>query len=117
MPAVPELLEVGGEKGQFPFLSAGYFLTMMIIALWHGLTWGFVAFGLLHGAALIALQTKRKYLDPQGWIKNSALRHVSSPPRPIAAFVTYSFFAATTTLWFHAVRNSSEIFARMLGWP
>src|SRR5216683_1476219 len=45
---------------QFVFIAFIYILTMVIIALWHGLTVGFLVFGVLQGLALVIAQVMRK---------------------------------------------------------
>ena len=95
-------------------MMAGYFSTMMIIALWHQLTWGFVMFGMMHGAALVALQLKRKHIDselnPGSWTAA-----ISMPPLPVAIGLTYVFFSISTTLWYFSPSVSWRIFLRMVG--
>ena len=50
---------------------AAIMITMGLGGLWHGAGWGFVIWGLLHGAALIVERLWRRYLPPMpgliGW--------------------------------------------------
>jgi alginate O-acetyltransferase complex protein AlgI len=95
-------------------MMAGYFLTMLIIALWHQITWGFLLFGLMHGAGLVALQLKRKHLDPT-LTDGSWQAAISTPPLPVAVAITYVFFAISTMLWFFSPAVSWRILSRLVG--
>jgi D-alanyl-lipoteichoic acid acyltransferase DltB (MBOAT superfamily) len=87
-----------------------YVATMLLIALWHGTTWGFLVFGLLHAAVLVAIQLKRRYIGNL------------LPGRPIVAAwggraVTYVYVSLTVTLWYYGVAGSLAIFGRIVGLP
>ena len=43
---------LGGSRRRQPRVLLNLFLTMVVCGLWHGATWGFIAWGALHGAAL-----------------------------------------------------------------
>jgi alginate O-acetyltransferase complex protein AlgI len=92
----------------FPIFLGLYVLTMLLIALWHGTTWGFLVFGLLHAAVLVAIQLKRRYLG------------TLLPGQPLLAawgarVSTYVYVSLTVTLWYYGVAGSLAIFSRMLG--
>jgi alginate O-acetyltransferase complex protein AlgI len=46
-------ISLGGNRGTKLFTYRNLFLTMLLGGLWHGASWVFVAWGALHGAALI----------------------------------------------------------------
>jgi alginate O-acetyltransferase complex protein AlgI len=46
-------IPLGGNRGSLLFTYRNLMLTMLLGGLWHGAAWGFVAWGALHGAALI----------------------------------------------------------------
>ncbi len=95
-------------------MMTGYFLTMMIIALWHQITWGFFLFGLMHGAGLVALQLKRKHLDPK-LTDGSWAAMISRPSFPTSVIITYLFFCISTMLWFFSPTVTWSILLRTLG--
>ncbi|MCE9548255.1 MAG: hypothetical protein K8T25_22510 [Planctomycetia bacterium] len=104
-------------KPRWHFLSsmAIYFLTMMLIALWHGVTWGFFVFGLLHGTALVGYQIYRRSVAPRlspgvrTFINTSALATWS------ARAATYCFLAITMLFWKMGVTQSWHILQRLVG--
>jgi alginate O-acetyltransferase complex protein AlgI len=49
------------------------FITFLIIGLWHGANWTFVAFGALHGIYLIINYSWQGIKKSQGWKPNGAL--------------------------------------------
>ncbi|HUT25823.1 MAG TPA: MBOAT family O-acyltransferase, partial [Sumerlaeia bacterium] len=49
------------RRGQFSCVTLAYFFTMLLIALWHGTTWGFLLFGVCHGLALVLSQVLKTY--------------------------------------------------------
>jgi alginate O-acetyltransferase complex protein AlgI len=72
-------------------------LTMLLGGLWHGASWTFVAWGALHGAALVATRLYQR-------IRHSRLPPFPSPPRPswqrsllhaLAVGATFHFVAFT----------------------
>ena len=46
-------IPLGGSRGGAIFTSRNLFLTMLLGGIWHGAAWTFVAWGALHGAALV----------------------------------------------------------------
>jgi D-alanyl-lipoteichoic acid acyltransferase DltB (MBOAT superfamily) len=80
-------------------IAAGSFATMLLIGLWHGVSWNFVVFGLLHGVgvtwvSLFARNAGRRLLPPAlpRWWRQSRAGYACS------VAVTVSFFAATALL-------------------
>ncbi|UBM26571.1 MBOAT family protein [Pseudomonas sp. p1(2021b)] len=66
----------GNRKGEFrTYLNL--FLTFLIGGIWHGASWMFVAWGALHGAALVIHRAWSKF----GF----------KIPKPIAWFITFNF--------------------------
>lgn len=104
------------RKLHFPLFVFVYFLTMVLVALWHGTTWGFLVFGLFHGLALVAYQIKQK------WGRKSRTRH---QPEPTVAFQlstlcarvgTYAFVSISLMLWMGSERDWATMFGRMVGY-
>jgi alginate O-acetyltransferase complex protein AlgI len=47
-------IPLGGNRGSFAFQARNILITMLLGGLWHGASWTFVVWGLLHGLGLIA---------------------------------------------------------------
>jgi alginate O-acetyltransferase complex protein AlgI len=76
-----------------------YFFSMVLIALWHGTTAGFLLFGVLHGLALVAFQLKkarRKQLERIVWLKRPAVRATLTLG---SAAATYVFVSLSLVPW------------------
>lgn len=77
-------------------------VAMTIAGLWHGASWTFITFGLLHGLALVTnnlwRKTKRHFPAPLGWL------------------LTFSFVVLTLVLFRAGTLTSARnMFASMLG--
>jgi alginate O-acetyltransferase complex protein AlgI len=92
-----------------------YCFSMLLVALWHGTTIGFLVFGLVHAAALLVFQIHknatragaRRSGDQYGW-KNGAIARLS-------ALSTYMFVSLSLTLWIVADMGSLNVFKKMFG--
>jgi membrane protein involved in D-alanine export len=66
--------------------SLGYLLNMLIMGCWHGLTWYYILYGLMHGLGLIIndwwLRLKKKHLQ---WLPHNKLTE------GVAIFITFNF--------------------------
>ncbi len=102
-------------RWQFALVLGLYLLTMLLIALWHGTTWGFLMFGLAHGLALVLVQCARRYLLP--WLGPAAQRfwQHSWLSALAARAATYSFIALSMVLWSFGVSKALVIYKTMLG--
>ncbi len=86
-----------------------YFFTMVLMGLWHAPTAGFLAFGILHGAALVAVQVWHRWQD----------RHWQKPTREAwrrsrlaslgGAALTYLVVAASMVFWTQGVTRTWEL--------
>ena len=94
---------------QFALISAVYFLSMILIALWHGVTWGFLAFGTVHGGALVASQLVRKYVG----VKKGPV--ATGPSIYLRRFLVYAFVSTTLILWLKSYSEWGAIYGKMLG--
>ena len=88
------------------------FLTMLIIALWHGTTWGFFVFGLLHGTAIIIAQMQKKYVDFLS-VKFPAYIWIISGYR--ACILNFIFISLTMLCWYFSPAESLDIVLRLMG--
>jgi len=96
-------------RWQFPLVMGIYFLTMLLIALWHELTWGFLVFGCLHGVALIWLQVARRFLWPRLADPVRGLLVHSVPARGVSWAVTYLFVSVTMLFWVMGVSRACGV--------
>ena len=59
-------IPLGGNRGSRLFTYRNLMLTMLIGGLWHGAGWTFVAWGAIHGSALVA---ERWWRDRPGYVE------------------------------------------------
>ena len=59
-------IPLGGNRGGRLFTYRNLMLTMLIGGLWHGAGWTFVAWGAIHGTALVA---ERRWHDRPGYVE------------------------------------------------
>lgn len=97
---------LGGFRRNRQYLAT--FATMMVIALWHNLSWAIVVFGLLHSAVLIGLRYAESRRTPEA--RGPAI------PRPLATVITFTFVASTVPLVSVAEINVWEYFRHVLFW-
>jgi D-alanyl-lipoteichoic acid acyltransferase DltB (MBOAT superfamily) len=91
----------GGRTKIMPYVNL--VITMVLGGLWHGITWTFAIWGLLHGTALAAT---RAWWAWRGRPKQ--------PVNPLAVFATYQF-VCLTWIFFRAgsVGNALDILGRI----
>ena len=102
-------IPLGGNRGSLAFTYRNLMLTMLLGGLWHGAAWGFVVWGALHGAALVA---HREWVRRRGGGKQKPGREVSpvvkdiqtrNPqswlPAPGEALATVSTFYFVCLCW------------------
>jgi alginate O-acetyltransferase complex protein AlgI len=81
---------LGGSRGSPARTAINLILTMLVCGLWHGATWGFVLWGLMHGLALAAHRVWRQRVPPLSGV----LAHAGG----VVATVT---FCALARIFFH----------------
>ncbi len=96
-----------GRSSQFLLITIVYFFSMILIALWHGLSWGFVTFGAVHGAALVVHQMLPK--------RAAALGPQTPVVLGVKRFLVYAFVSISLVLWLKTYSEWSAIFLKMLG--
>jgi hypothetical protein len=69
-------IPLGGSRGGAAFTARNLMLTMLLGGLWHGAGWNFVAWGCLHGVALVAHRAFARRAPPRG---RSLLRGLGVP--------------------------------------
>lgn len=110
------LMRSGGRK--YPLwlvVLTGQLSTMLLIGLWHGITWNFAAWGLWHGIGLFihsrwteATRARLAGLDPQAWMQR-ALR--------TAGILLTFHYVTLGWVWFAlpSVELSGKVFLKLLG--
>jgi alginate O-acetyltransferase complex protein AlgI len=93
---------------QFGLITIVYFFSMILIGLWHGMTWGFVAFGSVHGGALVASQFMKKGRKPA-----QALTAWWSAP--LKRFGVYAFVSTSLILWLKSASEWGRIYGKLIG--
>jgi D-alanyl-lipoteichoic acid acyltransferase DltB (MBOAT superfamily) len=91
-----------GNRGKvMPYLNL--VITMVLGGLWHGLSWTFAVWGLLHGAALAVVR----------W-RQARRGRTRVQPGPLAVFGTFQF-VCLTWVFFRAssLQNAWEVLARI----
>jgi alginate O-acetyltransferase complex protein AlgI len=100
---------------QFPLILAAYLLTMLLIALWHATTWGFLVFGLMHGTALISLLLWRRFGLPRldrtslQWLETSTISLT------LSRIATFVFVSVSMLFWIGGVRRALEMIRVLVG--
>jgi D-alanyl-lipoteichoic acid acyltransferase DltB (MBOAT superfamily) len=80
---------VGSRARQTAALYGGLLVTMLLGGLWHGATWTFVFWGLLHGLGLIAVRVWQASRN-----RFKALRHLLEQPA-LGVLLTFHFVCLT----------------------
>src|SRR3984957_2739300 len=96
----------------FFVMNATYFLTMMLIALRHGTSWSYAIYGMIHGVALIFIQTKKKYFNKIE-VNSPFLRLVEN--NYVSWSINFVFISLTMVIWSFNPQDSSHIFLRLMG--
>ena len=69
-------IPLGGNRGGRLFTYRNLMLTMLIGGLWHGAGWTFVAWGAIHGTALVA---ERWWRDRPGYVERPSTALAAAP--------------------------------------
>ena len=91
----------------YPLIVLNYFFCMMLIALWHGTTWGFFVFGLLHGAALVAVLLLKRLVYPRTTFLDSWRE--SAPAVYLSRAATYCYISLTMVFWYMGPAKACKI--------
>jgi alginate O-acetyltransferase complex protein AlgI len=91
----------------WPLIVSTYCMLMILIALWHGTAQGYLVFGLLHGAVLVAIQLLQRFGPKRA--KPTVLQRYAW----MAA--TYVFVSISLVLWMAVGGKWATYFKAMLG--
>lgn len=104
------------ERTAFFATTGIYFFTMMLIALWHSTTLGFVAFGVLHGCVLVSIQLRVRYLPDGTAIDRIILTRLGTGALQwTKRGVTYVFMSLSMFFWIYGVSGTFDVLSRMFG--
>jgi len=104
------------RTSQFALITGIYFFSTVLIGVWHDTTLGFLLFGVLHGAALVAYQLKKK--NKKRW---KALTPFKGPTgerlgRWLAVGSTYVFLSFTMLPWILPTDRWMPVLRGLLPW-
>lgn len=91
-PICKVILTEAPRNWHWPLIVVAYCFLMMLIALWHGTTTGFLVFGAMHGAVLVAIQVKHRK-------RSRNAKPASDLNRVVWMVATYLFVSFTMVLW------------------
>lgn len=89
--------------------------TMLLIGLWHGITWNFVAWGLWHGLGLFLQNRWSDFIRPRaaGWLITPARQKAVEW---LGMFATFNFVALGWVFFgFTSIRQSWYVFQMLFG--
>ncbi len=98
-------IPIGGNRGGRLFTCRNLLITMLIAGLWHGASWTFVIWGLLHGLLLCGERLAGMHRDNKSWLTASVWRVI------VGVGILY------TWVWFRAVdvQDALAISRQLLG--
>lgn len=99
-------LQLFSPTNIYPLTIVIYFLTMLLIALWHKVSWGFLVFGLIHSTALVLYLLKKKYFPT----KNPSLLKLR-----LAQGGTYMLISFSMVFWYYGPMGALVIIGAMFG--
>jgi alginate O-acetyltransferase complex protein AlgI len=100
---------------QFPLIVAIYFAAMVVIALWHGITWGFLVFGLSHGLAIVVLQVLHRLRAARPADGRPRSASVAALRTTAGRVLTYCFVTFTMVVGYCGVEGTAKILRIMMG--
>ncbi|SEE31104.1 MBOAT family O-acyltransferase [Bradyrhizobium erythrophlei] len=104
------------EKQMYAIASI-YVVTMVLVAMWHGTTIGFLIFGILQGAVLFAIQIRREFARARA--KASGVRYAASQTALslwTGRISTYAFVSLTMIWWQGSLPDAIMTYQRLVGW-
>jgi len=106
-----------GREQQMYGIASIYVIAMVLVAMWHGTTWGFLIFGMLQGAVLFAIQIRREWARARA----KALKIKFTGQQTTASLwfgrvSTYLFVSLTMIWWQGTVPEALKTYQKLAGW-
>ncbi|MFM9974388.1 MAG: MBOAT family O-acyltransferase [Beijerinckiaceae bacterium] len=98
-------------------IASIYVLAMVLVAMWHGTTMGFLIFGILQGVVLFTIQIRRE--RARVFAKAQKLKPAVTPPGRVGLWsgriATYCFVSLTMIWWQASVPDALKTYKKLLG--
>lgn len=110
------IVNVPRDKQMYAIASI-YVVTMILVAMWHGTTVGFLIFGILQGAVLFAIQILREFARARA--KAAGVRYAPSQTALslwAGRIATYAFVSLTMIWWQGSLPDAISTYQRLIGW-
>lgn len=106
------------RQSQMVGIASIYVVAMVLVALWHGTTVGFLIFGVLQGAVLFSIQVRRELVRARAKARGNKL--VSGPPTAAGLWFgrisTYAFVSLTMIWWQASFPEAIKMYQKLVGW-
>jgi alginate O-acetyltransferase complex protein AlgI len=102
-------IPLGGNRGSCLFTWRNLMLTMLLGGLWHGASWTFVIWGVLHGAALIVHREWTRHTEHLSGLFRRLMSAIAVPLTFYWILITWVFFRSRAVYdeETHALRATS----------
>jgi alginate O-acetyltransferase complex protein AlgI len=92
---------------------AAYFVAFTLAGLWHGSTWNFLVFGLLHGSGVASAKLWEMFLIRRRGRAGLKLYLQNSLIKFVAIVATIHYFSFTLIFWYHGMGESRSILKKL----
>jgi alginate O-acetyltransferase complex protein AlgI len=102
---------------QMYWIASIYVMAMVLVAMWHGTTLGFLIFGILQGAVLFAIQIARELARARA--KARGIKQSTSPTTMrlwVGRISTYAFVSLTMIWWQASLPDAIKTYQQLFGW-
>lgn len=103
------------SRHAFAALALSLVLTMTVAGLWHGTTLNFLAFGVVHGLALVGVRAYERVMQRQLGRQRFRAFSASWPVTAMAVFLTWNVTSLAYTFFVLDLADSLRLFARLAG--
>ncbi len=90
-----------------------YFVAFLLAGIWHGSTWNFVVFGLLHGAGVAAAKIWEMILIRRRGRPGLKLYLQNPPIKYVAIIGTFHYFSFSLIFWSNDMATSMSIVKKL----
>jgi alginate O-acetyltransferase complex protein AlgI len=98
-------------------IASIYVLAMVLVAMWHGTTLGFLIFGMLQGLVLFAIQIRRELARASAKARKVKTAAVAPGGAGLwmGRIATYSFVSLTMIWWQASLPDALKTYQKLLG--